>query len=237
MSGVEIASSESRRSCITSSPRRPRARRLESWESATRCSSSSTNTGITSSRSMNPVAITSAIRPSMIAEVSTTVPRVGRTLVVARRRPSAARRPEARPSTLHRGRRAAGSAGAGARRRARRRSRARGTAAAAGSRRRTGARRSRASRARRRPRPSRSPTPPTTSSPADRRCAAPSTRRMACTTMPPSRNATSQPAAAPPTTTPTQRAQVPASRTGATCPTAPRPAPQQALPGGRRRVG
>ena len=61
-----------RRSCTTSRPRRPRARRCGSVESsATFCSSSSTKTGMTSSPSRKPVATMSEMRPSMIAEVST----------------------------------------------------------------------------------------------------------------------------------------------------------------------
>src|ERR1019366_537933 len=53
-----------------SSPRRPRLRFMESAESATSCSSRSTNCGITSTPSRNPVSAISAMRPSMITLVS-----------------------------------------------------------------------------------------------------------------------------------------------------------------------
>ena len=72
-SGVATGCELSRRSCTTSRPRRPRARRCGSVESATRCNSCSTNTGITSSRSTKPVEIRSPMRPSMMAEVSTSM--------------------------------------------------------------------------------------------------------------------------------------------------------------------
>ena len=59
--------------CSTSSPRRPRLRFSESEESATCCSSRSTNCGTTSVPSRKPVSQMSAMRPSMITEVSSTL--------------------------------------------------------------------------------------------------------------------------------------------------------------------
>ena len=56
--------------CRMSSPRRPRFRFMESEESATCCSSRSTNWGTTSVPSRKPVSQISAMRPSMITEVS-----------------------------------------------------------------------------------------------------------------------------------------------------------------------
>ena len=56
--------------CRMSRPRRPRLRFSESAESATSCSSLSTNCGMTSVPSRNPVSQTSAMRPSMITLVS-----------------------------------------------------------------------------------------------------------------------------------------------------------------------
>ena len=56
-----------------SRPRRPRLRFSESEESATCCSSRSTNCGTTSVPSRNPVSQMSAMRPSMITEVSRTL--------------------------------------------------------------------------------------------------------------------------------------------------------------------
>ena len=56
--------------CRMSSPRRPRFRLSESAESATSWSSFSTNCGMSSVPSMNPVSQMSAIRPSMITLVS-----------------------------------------------------------------------------------------------------------------------------------------------------------------------
>ena len=56
--------------CRMSRPRRPRLRFIESDESATSCSSFSTNCGMTSVPSRNPVSHTSAIRPSMMTLVS-----------------------------------------------------------------------------------------------------------------------------------------------------------------------
>jgi hypothetical protein len=56
--------------CRMSSPRRPRLRFSESLESATSCSSLSTNCGMTSVPSRKPVSQMSAIRPSMITLVS-----------------------------------------------------------------------------------------------------------------------------------------------------------------------
>ncbi len=53
-----------------SRPRRPRLRFIESDESATSCSSFSTNCGTTSVPSTNPVSQMSAMRPSMITLVS-----------------------------------------------------------------------------------------------------------------------------------------------------------------------
>ena len=53
-----------------SRPRRPRLRFSESEESATCCSSRSTNCGATSVPSRKPVSQMSAMRPSMITEVS-----------------------------------------------------------------------------------------------------------------------------------------------------------------------
>ena len=63
-----------------SSPRRPRCRFDPSVESATTCSSRSTNSGTTIMPSMNPASAISAIRPSMITLVSSTLAlrRVGR---------------------------------------------------------------------------------------------------------------------------------------------------------------
>ena len=56
--------------CRMSRPRRPRLRFSESEESATCCSSRSTNCGTTSVPSRKPVSQMSAMRPSMITEVS-----------------------------------------------------------------------------------------------------------------------------------------------------------------------
>ena len=56
--------------CSTSRPRRPRFRFSESEESATCWSSRRTNWGTTSVPSRKPVSQMSAIRPSMITEVS-----------------------------------------------------------------------------------------------------------------------------------------------------------------------
>ena len=53
-----------------SRPRRPRLRLSESLESATNCSSLSTNCGITRVPSMKPVSQTSEMRPSMMTLVS-----------------------------------------------------------------------------------------------------------------------------------------------------------------------
>src|SRR3984885_9470914 len=57
--------------CRTSSPRRPRCRREPSEESPTICNSRSTNSGTTSVPSRKPVSTTSAMRPSIMALVST----------------------------------------------------------------------------------------------------------------------------------------------------------------------
>ena len=59
--------------CRMSSPRRPRLRFIESEESATSCSSLSTNCGMTIVPSMKPVSQISAMRPSMITLVSRTL--------------------------------------------------------------------------------------------------------------------------------------------------------------------
>ena len=56
--------------CRMSRPRRPRFRFIESAESATSCSSFSTNCGMTSVPSTKPVSQTSAMRPSMMTLVS-----------------------------------------------------------------------------------------------------------------------------------------------------------------------
>ena len=59
--------------CRMSRPRRPRLRFIESEESATCCSSRSTNWGTTSVPSRKPVSQISAMRPSMMTEVSRTL--------------------------------------------------------------------------------------------------------------------------------------------------------------------
>ena len=59
--------------CRMSRPRRPRLRLSESDESATCCSSRSTNCGTTSVPSRKPVSQMSAMRPSMMTEVSSTL--------------------------------------------------------------------------------------------------------------------------------------------------------------------
>ena len=56
--------------CRMSSPRRPRLRLSGSDESATNCSSFSTNCGTTSVPSRKPVSTMSATRPSMMTLVS-----------------------------------------------------------------------------------------------------------------------------------------------------------------------
>ena len=59
--------------CSTSRPLRPRFLFIESEESATCCSSRSTNWGTTSVPSRKPVSQMSAMRPSMITDVSSTL--------------------------------------------------------------------------------------------------------------------------------------------------------------------
>src|SRR5439155_1572465 len=82
----------------TSKPRRPRLRLSASDESAIRWSSRSTKPGTTSGPSRNPVPQTSAIRPSMIAEVSKILSSPRPPLVAGKSRAEIADRSASRPS-------------------------------------------------------------------------------------------------------------------------------------------